>query len=47
MEILFGIFLLLVIVILFILTGVLALFIYEEIPDDLKEAYWNWKNKKK
>lgn len=47
LEILAGILLFLIIVLLVIATGALALIVYDEIPDDLKETYRNWKNKKK
>lgn len=47
MEILIAIVLFLIIILLVLLIGVLALLIYEEIPDDLREKYRNWKNKKK
>lgn len=47
MEILFGIFLFLTIVMLVMLIGFLAIIIYGETKDDLEEIYWKWKNKKK
>jgi len=46
-EILAGIFVILLIILLVALTILMALLIYGLIPDDLKEAYRNWRNKKK
>lgn len=46
-KILAGIFVILLIVLLVMLIILMATLIYELIPEDLKEAYWNWRNKKK
>lgn len=47
MEFLIGIFFLLIIIILAVLAGALAIILYTEMSDDLKDMYENWKNRKK
>lgn len=46
MEILFGIFLFLTIVMLVMYIGFLSIIIYGEIKDDLEEIYWKWKERR-
>lgn len=38
---------LLIIIILAVLAGALAIILYTEMSDDLKDMYENWKNRKK
>lgn len=47
MEILFGIFLFLTVVMLVMCIGFLAIIIYGETKDDLEEIYGKWKEKRR